>query len=109
MPSSTNPAVARSPYGAFFVPGKVPEDTKMKQVMFSAFEKLLDRNMQSRQVLARHGDRHPTLGKCWCVGSEVHLLLSQTCFCKAPSSSYINIELASAWFLLIIDKIFPSN
>lgn len=39
------------------------------------------------------------------VGSEVYLLLSQTCFCKAPFSSYVSIELASAWFLLIIDKI----
>lgn len=69
MPSSTNPAVARSPYGAFFVPGKVPEDTKMKQVMFSAFEKSLQEYAKQTSSSKTWGQH--TLGKCWCVGSEV--------------------------------------
>lgn len=91
------------------MPGKVPEDTKMKQVMLSAFEKLLDRNMQSRQVLARHGDRHPTLVNAGVWAQRSICFFSDLLLARLPSSSYINIELASAWFLLIIDKIFPSK
>lgn len=94
--------------GAFRVPSNARKHTKMNQTIIPAFEKLFDRNTQSKSKFQQDSGKDFTS----LVGLR-HWAHRPACFwfqthhCKPPSSFCANMGSTFVWFLWVINKIVP--